>query len=196
MENNKVRTTSQNKAPIKKSAPVSSAKPVVRKTVSKAKKTALAKRGSAHPTARRSASEVTSFKIITEKKKEKKPFPWTTVLAAICFTVMFLFLMLNYTSLDRLKDEVVRQDKVITELSDKKEKLEERVNKKDNMDEITKYAENELGMVKKEEVEGQYYIDLNTDDEVNITEYEDENENGIGVLLTGVGNVIKDFLGG
>ncbi len=194
MEDNKVKATSQNKAPVKKSARPAQ-KPVVKKSVSDAKKAALAKRGSAHPTARRSASEVTSFKIVTEKGKEKKPFPWTTVLASVCFTVMFLFLMLNYTSLDKLKDEVIRQDKVITELSDKKEKLEEQVAKKDTLDEITQYAE-ELGMVRKEEIEGQYYIDLNTDDEVNITEYKDENENGIGVLLTGVGNVIKDFFGG
>lgn len=176
-----------NQAPVKRTP--------VKKVPTSAKKAVVAKKMASHPTARRSASEVTNFKIITKKEQEKKPFPWTTVLAAVCFTVLFLFMMLNYTSLDKLKDEVVRQDKVITELADKKDKLEERVAKRDNLDEITKYAENELGMVKKEEVEGQYYIDLNTDDEVNITEYEDENENGLGVLLTGVGNVIKDFFG-
>jgi cell division protein FtsB len=183
MEQKRVPTPANNKAPVKK-VPTATKKAVVTKKMA------------SHPTARRSASDVTNFKIITEKKKEKKPFPWTTVLAAVCFTVLFLFMMLNYTALDELKDEVVRQDKVIAELSDKKDKLEDSVTKKDNLDEITKYAENELGMVKKEEVEGQYYIDLNTDDEVNITEYEDETENGLGVLLTGVGNVIKDFIGG
>lgn len=159
------------------------------------KKVVATKKMSSHPTARRSAAEVTNFKIVTEKEKVKKPFPLTTVVAAFCFTVLFLFMILNYISLDELKDEVVKQDKVITQLSDQKSKLEEKVAKRDNLDEITKYAENELGMVKKDEVEGQYYIDLNTDDEVKITEYEDEVENGLGVLLTGVGNVIKDFFG-
>jgi len=174
---------------------VPATKRAVKKVPVTAKKAVVAKKMAAHPTARRSASEVTNFKIITEKEKVKKPFPWTTVLAAICFTVLFLFMMMNYTALDELKDDVIRQDKQIAELSDKRDKLEDKVAKRDNLDEITKYAENELGMVKKEEVEGQYYIDLNTDDEVNITEYEDENENGLGVLLTGVGNVIKDFFG-
>lgn len=151
-------------------------------------------KNSAHPIAHRSVADIPKLDIITKTNKEKKPFPLATVAAVICFTFMFLFLVMNYTTLDELKDEVVRQDKQITQLTEKKDKLEEKVAKKDNLDEITKYAENELGMVKKEEVEfGPYYIDLNTDDEVQITEYEDETENGLGVLLTGVGNVLKGF---
>ena len=170
--------------------------PAKQAPASKGKKTSavVSKRAASHPVAHRTIEEFTEYDIITKKDKEKKPFPITTVAAAICFTVMFLFLVMNYTSLDELKDEVVRQDKLITQLTDKRNKLEEKVAKKDNLDEITKYAENELGMVKKEEVElSPYYIDLNTDDEVQITEYEDKTENGLGVLLTGVGNVIKDF---
>lgn len=168
------------------------------KTAAEGSKNAvIARKKSAHPTVRRSASEFTSIKIVTKKKDgEKKPFPWTTVFTAACFTVLFLFMMMNYISLDKLSDEVNRQNTVINTLSDEKGKLEDKLAKKDNLDEITKYAENELGMVKKDDAKGEHYIDINTDDEVKISEYEDETENGIGVLLTGAGNVLKEFFGG
>lgn len=169
-----------------------------RQAAAKSSKNVVATRKmSAHPTVRRSASEFTSIKIVTKKKDgEKKPFPWTTVITAACFTVLFLFMMMNYISLDNLSDEVNEQNTVINALSDEKNKLEDKLAKKDNLDEITKYAENELGMVKKDEAKGEYYIEIKTDDEVQINEYEDENENGLGVLLTGAGNVIRNFFGG
>lgn len=162
-----------------------------------AKNAVTARKMSSHPTVRRSASEFTHLKIVTQKKDgEKKPFPWTTVFTAICFTVLFLFMMMNYIALDDLNEEVAEQNQTINALTDEKEKLEDKLAKKDNLDEITKYAENNLGMVKKDEVKGEYHIDINTDDEIKITEYKDERENGLGVLLTGAGNVIKEFFGG
>lgn len=161
------------------------------------KNVALSRKMSSHPTARRTTSDFTSIKIVTKKKDgEKKPFPWTTVITAVCFTVLFLFMMMNYISLENLSDEVAEQNTVINNLSDQKNKLEDRLAKKDNYDEITKYAQNQLGMVKKDETDGEYYIDIKTDDEVQINRYEDENENGLGVLLTGAGNILRKFFGG
>lgn len=161
------------------------------------KNVAVTRKMSSHPTVRRTASDFTSIKIVTKRKDgEKKPFPWTTVITAVCFTVLFLFMMMNYISLDNLSDKVAEQNTVINNLSDQKNKLEDRLAKKDNLDEITKYAENELGMVKREDAKGEYYIDIKTDDEVQINRYDDENENGLGVLLTGAGNIIRKFFGG
>lgn len=157
----------------------------------------LQKKMSSHPAARRTTSDFTNIKIVTKKKGgEKKPFPWTTVITAACFTVLFLFMMMNYISIDNLSEEVSEQNAVINDLSDRKSKLEDRLAKKDNLDEITKYAENELGMVKKDEAKGEYFIDIKTDDEVKINHYEDENENGIGVILSGAANILKKFFGG
>ncbi len=148
---------------------------------------------SAHPTVRRSASDFTNIKIVTKMKDgDKKPFPWTMVITATCFTIMFLFLMMNYISMDNLRDQVSEQNTVINNLTDEKNKLDDKLAKKDNLEEIAKYAENELGMERKDEADG-YYIEIKTDDEVQINKYEDHNENGLGVLLTGAGNVIKEF---
>lgn len=166
-------------------------------TVNNGQKNVVRRKTAAVPTARRSASEITSLKIITKKNDgEKKPFPWTTVVTAICLTIMFLFMMMNYIALDTLSDEVDEQNTIINNLYDEREKLEDKLAKKDNLDEITRYAENELGMVKKESAKDAYYIEIKTDDNVQISKYEDENENGLGVLLTGAGSVIKSFFGG
>ena len=61
--------------------------------------------------------------------------------------------------------------------------------------EIRDYAVNQLGMVDETDEAETYYIDANGKDEVLIYEYADEPENGIAVLLTGVGNVLKSFFG-
>lgn len=164
----------------KKTAPASS------KNVVPARKTAQ------HPVARRTASEVAGFKIITRKKYgDKKPFPHAAVFAAVCFTVLFLFMMINYISLEKLNDEVLENNNTINRLVKEKSGLEDKRAKRDNLDEITKYAVNELGMVKGAE-KGEY-IDIHPRDNININYYEDENENTLGVLLTGAGNVIKSF---
>lgn len=157
----------------------------------------VARKNAARPVARRTTEEFTSVVIETKKDpSERKPLPISTIVAAVCFTAMLLFMIMNYTALDELKDRVVEQESRISTLTDQRDKLSEKLAKKDNLDEITKYAENELGMVKKDEIKDQYYIDLNSGDEVNITTYEEETENGLGVLLTGAGSIIKEFFGG
>ena len=106
-------------------------KPANKAPVSNRQKTGavVSKKQAAHPVARRTIADIPKLDIVTKRDEVKKPFPYATVLAAICFTVMFLFLVMNYTSLDELKDEVIRQDKQITQLTDKKHKLEEKVAK-------------------------------------------------------------------
>lgn len=157
---------------------------------------ALAGRKGAHPTAIRNASQ--PIKIYIETKKiadsEKTPFPWTTVLFTVVLTAMFLFTVMNYVKLDGLKDEVAARSDRIDELTKERDRLEEAVNKVNYL-EIRDYAVNQLGMVDETDEAETYYIDVNGKDEVLIYEYEDEPENGIAVLLTGVGNVLKSFFG-
>lgn len=156
----------------------------------------LAERKGAHPTAIRSVSQPTKIYIETKKiaDGEKTPFPWTTVFFATVLTVMLLFTVMNYVRLDGLKDEVVARSERIEELTKERDRLEEAVNKVDYL-EIRDYAVNQLGMVDETDEVETYYIDVNGKDEVLIYEYEDKPENGIAVLLTGVGNVLKSFFG-
>lgn len=154
------------------------------------------RKNSAHPAAKRSASELRNITIVTKKKEtEKKPFPWTTVFTAVCFTVMFLFMMMNYITLDDLNDQVSERADKIDMLIEERDKLETKLAKKDTIEEVQAYAENQLGMTAGDGTVEEYYIDIHTDDEVEINQYEDKTENGIGTLLTGVGGVLKDFWG-
>ncbi|MBR6593643.1 MAG: septum formation initiator family protein [Clostridia bacterium] len=161
------------------------------------KRPVTARKSQPRPVAKRSTGNLTRITIETKKKdvNEKKPFPWSTMFMAVCFTVMFLFMMMNYIALDDLSDQVAARASTINELAEERDKLEAEVARMATADEIQKYAENELGMVNGANKIEEYYIDLHTEDEVEINRYEDENENGIGTLLTGAGNVIKDFFG-
>ncbi len=155
-----------------------------------------AKNSSARPVMRRSTSELRSIHIETRKKDadDKKPFPWSVVAMSVCFTLLFLFMMMNYIALEKLDKELATQEQTIEALNVEKGKLEEKLEKRDTPDEIKEYAENELGMVKEGDLP-QHYVDIKTDDKVEMTQYEEENENGLGTLLTGAGNIIKSFFG-
>ncbi len=167
------------------------------KTVTKRTAPVTAKKNTARPAVRRNTAELRSVHIETRKKNadDKKPFPWSVLMMSICFTLLFLFMMMNYISLEKLDKELATQEETIAELNIEKGKLEEKLEKRDTPDEVREYAENELGMVKENDTSGQYYIDIKTDDKVEMTKHEDENENGLGTLLTGAGNVLKSFFG-
>lgn len=156
----------------------------------------LAERKGVHPTPIRNASRPTKIYIETKKiaDSEKTPFPWTTVFFATVLTAMLLFTVMNYVKLDGLKNEVVARSDRIDELTKERDRLEEAVNKVDYL-EIRDYAVNQLGMVDETDEAETYYIDVNGKDEVLIYEYEDKPENGIAMLLTGAGNVLKSFFG-
>ncbi len=162
-----------------------------------AKKIAVNRKNASHPAARRSTADLANIQIVTKKKEdEKKPFPWTTVFTAVCFTVMFLFMMMNYITLDDLNDQVTQRSNTIDALIDERDKLETKAAKMDTVEEIQKYAENELGMTAGDGTVEEYHIEIHKQDGVEINHYEDEVENGIGTLLTGAGNVLKAFFGG
>ncbi len=170
-----------------------------KRTQAPAKRNAVAKRpSSARPVMRRNTAELHNIHIETKRKKheDKKPFPVSVVVMSVCFTVLFLFMMINYISLEKLNKELYSQETKIETLKEEKNKLEEKLEKRDTPEEIREYAENELGMVKEADTNGQYYIDIKTEDKIEMTKHENENENGLGTLLAGIGGVLESFIGG
>ncbi len=162
-----------------------------------AKKVEVARKAPAHPAARRSTSDLTNIQIVTRKKEEeKKPFPWTTVFTAVCFTVMFLFMMMNYITLDDLSEQVSQRSTTIDTLITERDKLETKIAKMDTVEEVQKYAENQLGMKAGDGTVEEYHIEIHTEDGVEINQYQDDVENGIGTLLAGAGSVLRSFFGG
>lgn len=132
-------------------------------------------------------------KIITVRKKERTPFPIATVFTSVIITVLFLFMMMNYAEIDKSNKQIDDLDSKITGLKNEEANLTIKLDKKDNLIYIEKYATEELGMVKKETLEYKT-VNLLPKDKSEIMKYDDGEEGGFGFLLAGVGEVIKDFI--
>lgn len=135
-----------------------------------------------------------SFKVTTRKKEEKKPFPFAMVFTTAAFTLLFLFMMLNYVELDKYNSQIADLKSEMTDLKTEEDKLRVKLERRDDLVYIEEYALNQLGMVKAEELET-YYVDIKAEDKADIITYEDGKESGIGVLLSGVGQTIRSFFG-
>lgn len=135
-----------------------------------------------------------SFKVTTRKKEEKKPFPFATVFTTAAFTLLFLFMMLNYVELDKYNSQISELKSEMTDLKTEEDKLRVKLERRDDLAYIEEYASNQLGMVKADELET-YYVDIKAEDKADIITYDDGKESGIGVLLSGVGQTIRSFFG-
>jgi hypothetical protein len=131
--------------------------------------------------------------IITIRKKERSPFPIAVVFTSIIITALLLFMMMNYAEIDKYNSSMNELNSKLTELKDEQEKLSVKLDKKDNLVDIEKYATEKLGMVKAETLEPHYVHTLQPD-KSEIIKYDDGQEGGFGFLLAGVGEVINDFI--
>ena len=136
---------------------------------------------------------VRAVKVVNVRKKDKTPFPWSIVFTALILTSLFLFMMMNYAEVDKYNSEINELDNKIGTLEKTQKDLDDKLSKKYNLEDIQKYATDELGMVKKETLRSQY-ISIGQDDKTEMKVYDDGEEGGIGFLLTGLGEVIKDFI--
>ncbi|PKM61835.1 MAG: hypothetical protein CVU97_06680 [Firmicutes bacterium HGW-Firmicutes-21] len=136
---------------------------------------------------------VRSPKIITIRKKEKSPFPIAIVFTSVIVTVLFLFMMMNYAEIDKYNNEIGKLDAKITRLKNDEYNLSIKLDKKDDLVEIEKFATTELGMVKKETLPRKH-ISLLPNDKGEIIKYDDGEEGGFGFMLAGIGEIIRDFL--
>lgn len=130
-------------------------------------------------------------KIITIRKKEKIPFPISTVFTSIIITALFLFMMMNYAELDRNIGELAECEAKIAQLEKIKTDLSVKLDKKDNLLYIEDKVE-EFGMIKKEKLPS-IVVDMQPKDKSEMFRYEDGEEGGFGFLLVGIGDVLEGF---
>lgn len=131
-------------------------------------------------------------RVVNVKKKDKAPFPWSMVFVALILTGMFLFMMMNYAEVDKYRSEINEINNKLTTMEKTQDELEVEYSNKYNIGEIEKYAREELGMTN---IEGKYHIITpEHEDKTEMQEYDDGEEGGFGFLLTGLGEVISDFL--
>ena len=132
-------------------------------------------------------------RFITVKKKEKQPFPFVTIAFLTAITALFLFMMMNYAEIDKYNSSVTDLRNELASLQDEQKKLEIRLENKDDRAAFEQYAIETLGMVKANSL-NRYYIALNPSDKTEIMEYEEEEKGGFGYLLSGLSEVLRDFL--
>ncbi len=188
MQNNTTNSTNgQNTARNKSNNAVVSAKSS-RPVAKKANGAVSAKRAS-------NMHAVRSAQVINVKKKDKAPFPWSVVVVAVIMTGLFLFMMMNYAEVDKYKSEINALDDKINDLKSTQNDLQVDLANKYDLGEVKQYAEEELGMVDGAKLDkDKQYITIQPEDKTEMKTYDDGEEGGFGFLLTGLGEVISDFL--
>ncbi|MGM9610564.1 MAG: hypothetical protein ACI3ZE_02910, partial [Candidatus Woodwardiibium sp.] len=136
---------------------------------------------------------VRSPKIVTVRKKKKAPFPIAVVFSAVLLTLLFLFMMMNYAEIDRYNSEIAEMKATVTDLKAEADKLQGKLDKKDGaITGMQSYIEDELGMVKSDSLPKEY-VSLLPEDVTTVIDRRGD-EGGFGVLLSGLSEVIRNFL--
>lgn len=130
--------------------------------------------------------------IIESKKKNKKPLPVGTIFTIAVMTLLFIFLIMNYAEIDNYNSEIASLKDELTEMQKDADKLDQRLDKKNDLVSFEEYAADKLGMVKETELT-KINITALPENTGEAFKYGDDERTGIGVLLSGFGEVIKDF---
>ncbi|MBQ3230967.1 MAG: hypothetical protein IJB49_08135 [Clostridia bacterium] len=132
-------------------------------------------------------------RIVNVKKKDKAPFPWSVVVVAAIMTSLFLFMMMNYAEVDKYRSEIADLDSKIATMEKTQDELEVTLSNKYDLKDIGDYASDELGMVPGDQLR-HHVITIDQEDKTEMHTYDDGEEGGFGFLLTGLGEVISDFI--
>ena len=154
------------------------------------------KAGTKSPSVKRASSmhAVRAPKVVTIKKENKAPFPWSAVIVCVLFTCMFLFMMMNYAEVNKYQNENASLDNKITSMQKQKDELQVAVNDKIDLGEIKDYASEQLGMIPGNQITNRKVITIEQGDKIEVRTYDDGDEGGFGFLLTGIGEVFRDFI--
>lgn len=156
----------------------------------------VVKNGSKAVSAKRATNmrAVRAPRIVNVKKKDKAPFPWSVVVVAVILTGLFLFMMMNYAEVDKYRSEITELNNRLASMEKTQDELEVTLSNKYDIGEIEKYATDELGMTKTIPESNIHIITTEQEDKTEMHSYDDGEEGGFGFLLTGFGEVIRDFL--
>ncbi len=133
-------------------------------------------------------------KVVTIKKDNKTPFPWSAVIVCVLFTCMFLFMMMNYAEVNKYQNEIADLDNKITSMQKNQNELQVTLNSKYDLGEVGEYAKTHLGMQPGSQNTNREVITIEQNDKVEMYSYDDGDEGGFGFLLTGFGEVFRDFI--
>ncbi len=138
---------------------------------------------------RERARERANAPIVVRNKGKRKPFPVSFVFYSVVLSLVFIFLVYNYSLINSMSYENERIEAEISALADENEQLALRLDKRNDLAYIEEYAINELGMVKSTDVVKQY-VSLSGSDNVVVTE-ENIEKTYLGTTLNGLKNSVQ-----
>jgi len=138
---------------------------------------------------RERARERANAPIIIRNKGKKKPFPISFMFYATVLSLVFVFLVYNYSVINSMSYENESIEAEISTLLDENAHLALQLDKRNDLAFIEDYAINELGMVKSTDVVKQY-VSLSSSDNVVVTEDNIE-KTYLGTTLNGLKNSVQ-----
>ena len=133
----------------------------------------------------------TRVTVVESKRKPKTPISIGALFAVVTITLLLVFVVMNFAEIDNYNSDIAELRDELTELQKSADKLEMRLDKKNDLVTFEDYAVNELGMVKSG---GLTRINITALPEDRGTTYKyDSDETGIGVLLSGFSEVFRNF---
>lgn len=134
----------------------------------------------------------TRVTVVNSKRKPKTPISIGALFAVVTITLLLVFVVMNYAEIDNYNSDIAELRDELTELQKSAVKLEQRLDKKNDLVDFEEYAVNELYMVKSG---GLTRINITALPEDRGTTYKyDSDKSGIGLLLSGFGEVFKNFI--
>ncbi len=139
------------------------------------------------------ASDAPSVRTI--KAKSKTPFPVSSIFAIVLCTGLFLYMIANFVQINEYSLKLDQMQNELSELSSMQQNLELQLEDRNDMSAISKIAEEELGMVKMDEVE-KIYLDGSSEDKIEISKNAGEGTTEVSplsMLLSAIAQNFKDF---
>ncbi len=132
---------------------------------------------------------VTMFHTIVAEKKYT--FPLSVVLIAVTFTVMIMAIITTSVEINEISSVTAAMQREYAGLVSTENELRLRLETRDDLRTVEEMAKNELGMVKKDQVE-RYYLSVRKEDHVELVVEEQEEKAGLldGILSFG-GSVVE-----
>ncbi len=137
-------------------------------------------------------SIVAMHTVVVEKKYA---FPMSVVLIAACFTVLIMAIITTSVQINEITSENATLQRTYTELVNEENELRLLLETRDDLRVVETVAKEELGMVKKDQVE-RYYLTVHKEDRIEIIEDKKEADSGMfdGIMSFG-GSLVERIRG-
>lgn len=104
----------------------------------------------------------------TVRAQKRHPFPYGTIFAMTICTLLFMYMVFNFVQINEYSLAITNMQEELEDLLLEQQSLSLQLENRNDRNVISEIAENELGMVKMDEVD-KIYLDGSGDEKIEIT---------------------------